>query len=161
MKNEIWKPVKHYEGIYEVSSLGFVKSLKYNKERILKHGINYHGYAIVVLCKHKKKKTRKVHQLVAESFLNHVPDGFNLVVDHLNDIKTDNRVDNLQVVTMRFNVKKTQGKYSSKFKGVSWDKESKKWRVRFWNGIYNLNLGYFTSEEEAGNEYQKALKNTL
>jgi hypothetical protein len=158
MKKEIWCGVVGYEDVYEVSSFGRVKSLRYGKNRILKHGVNSNGYAIVVLCKNKNKKSKKVHQLVAEAFLNHVPCGFNLVVDHINDIKTDNRVDNLQIVTMRYNVKKTQGKYSSQFKGVCWCEGSKKWRVRFWDGNRNLDLGYFKNEIEASEAYQLKLK---
>jgi hypothetical protein len=157
---EEWKAVVGYEGIYEVSSLGRVKSLKYGKERILKSGVNGNGYLHVVLCKDKKTTIKRVHQLVAESFLNHVTCGFNLVIDHINDIKTDNRVDNLQIVTMRYNVKKTQGKYSSQFKGVSWCNKSGKWNARFWNGIRNVSLGFFNCEHEASKSYQTKI-NTL
>lgn len=65
---EIWKDVKGYESIYQVSDIGNVKSLKYGKEKLLKPGINSTGYFIVILYKNKIKKTIKVHQLVAEAF---------------------------------------------------------------------------------------------
>jgi hypothetical protein len=157
MKNEIWKPVKGYEGIYKVSNLGKVKSLKFGKERLLKAGITSGGYAIVVLSKNKKQKNKYVHQLVAESFLNHVPDGLNLVIDHINDIKTDNRVYNLQIVTNRFNVKKTQGKYSSIFKGVYWHKSTNKWASSIWIDGKRKHLGSFVNEFDASQAYQSEL----
>ena len=155
---EIWKDIPGYEGLYQVSNLGRVKSLKYNKERILKCGINTHGYNIVVLCDNGKPKTKNVHQLVAMSFLNHNPCGFKLVIDHKNDIKTDNRLENLQIVTSRFNNHKTQGKYSSKYKGVYWNVQKKKWRSQI--NIKNrlIWLGDFKCELAASYAYQKALK---
>ena len=97
---EIWKKVKGYEGIYEVSNLGRVKSLsrivlkkgKYpflTKEKILKQSNNYRGYKHVGLYLNKKMKTLTVHQLVVIAFLNHKPNGQELVVNHINLIKKD------------------------------------------------------------------------
>ena len=99
------------------------------------------------------------HQLVAIAFLGHKPDGYILVVDHINDIKTDNRVENLQIVTARFNVYKTQKKYSSQYKGVCWHKYTKKWQASIYiNGKIKY-LGLFIDENEAHLTYQNALKN--
>ena len=61
---EIWKAVKGFEGIYEVSNRGRVKSLKYGKERILKPQQNGIGYFMVDLCHKNKKKRYYVHRLV-------------------------------------------------------------------------------------------------
>jgi hypothetical protein len=150
---EIWKSIQNYEGLYEVSNLGRVKSLKFNKEKILSQGML--RYCNVVLWKNSIGITRTVHQLVAESFLNHTPNGMKLVVDHINDDKLDNRVENLQIVTTRFNAYKTQGKYSSKYKGVSWDKKLNKWRAMISINGKLKHLGYFNCELLAYHEYEK------
>lgn len=161
MTNEIWKDIPGYEGLYQASNLGNVKSLNYRqtkKEKILKPFKRRDGYYQVNLCKNGIIKNIKIHQLVAMTFFNHIPCGMKLVVDHINDEKLDNRVENLQIVTGRYNVFKTQGRYSSKYKGVSWDKRAKKWRSRIIiNGVYK-HLGFFTSEEEAHQAYINKLK---
>jgi hypothetical protein len=159
---EIWKPIPNYEGLYEVSNLGSVKSLrndKFKKEKILKQGVNGRGYFHVRLYINGISKTRKTHQLVAESFLNHKPDGTQkLVVDHINDNPKDNRLVNLQVVTGRFNCKKTQGKYSSKYKGVCWDKSRNKWMAQIKINGKKKHLGLFKCELPAHLAYQNKLK---
>ena len=156
--NEIWKDVVDYEGLYQISNLGRVKSLQFNKEKILKPQLVNNNYFIVRLC-NNNYKSRLVHQLVAESFLGHKPCGHKLVVDHINDIKTDNRLENLQIVTQRFNNRKAQGNYSSNYKGVSWAKESNKWTSRIYiKGKYQY-LGLFINEHEAHLTYQNALNN--
>lgn len=169
MKTEIWKDIKGYEGLYQVSNLGSVKSLPrswysgYNalttiKERILKPGLGGHGYYTVCLSKMGKQKTFVVHQLVAMTFLEYTPCGYQLVIDHINDVKTDNRLENLQVVTQRENSYKTQRKYSSKYKGVSWDKKSNKWSSYITIKNKKKFLGYFTNEYDAHLKYQETLK---
>jgi hypothetical protein len=159
---EIWKSIPNYEGLYEVSSLGSVKSLgsdKTRKERILKQAIvkNQNRY-YVGLCKNNIKKKYKVHQLVAMAFLNHTPCGYKVVVDHINNDSTDNRLENLQLITQRENAYKTQGKYSSKYKGVCWHKNSKKWRARIHFNGKNITIGYFKCELAASVAYQNKLK---
>jgi hypothetical protein len=153
---EIWKDIPEYEGLYQVSNLGRVKSLMFNKEKILKQA-NTNGYLQVRLCKNKIKKFL-VHQLVSMAFLNHKPCGFNLVIDHINDNPSDNRVENLQIVTNRYNTCKTQGKYSSQYKGVWWSKDKQKWRAGILINKKPKFLGYFTDEKEAHLAYQNALK---
>jgi len=166
---EIWKDVIGYEGLYQVSSLGNVKSLSremwnghkflISKDRILTPTLNTKGYPQVRIYKKGIAKTRTIHQLVAESFLNHTRDGsMKLVVDHINDVKTDNRVDNLQIVTNRFNVCKTQGKYTSKYKGVHWYKRDSNWRAAITIDNKNTHLGYFNCELAASLAYQTKLK---
>ena len=158
---EIWREVKGYES-YEVSNLGRVKSLaridkrgRAYKERILKPGVDYNGYFNVSLYKDAKPKTRTIHQLVAESFLNHTPDGYSLVVDHINGVKNDNNVKNLQLVSARENSSKREG--TSKHTGVHWNNRVKKWRSQIQvNGKIKY-LGAFTNELEAAKSYQNAL----
>ena len=168
---EIWKDIPGYEGLYQVSNLGRVKSLPKEwvsgKGTILKHegkilkSSTVSGYMLVKLFVNGKTKGYTIHQLVAMAFLNHIPNGHELVVDHINDNKLDNRVENLQIVTNRFNCYKTQGKYSSKFKGVHWNKQINKWRSQITINGRIKHLGYFKDELEASKTYQKALKELL
>lgn len=162
LEGEIWKDIEGYEGLYQVSNLGRVKSLPRKgvgkNERILKQIDNTGGYLTVTIYLNKKGKIRRVHKLVAEAFLNHKPNGMNLVVDHINDIKIDNRVENLQIVTTRFNAFKTQGKYSSKYKGVNWNNLKNKWQSRILIGGKRKHLGYYDCELKAHLAYQNALK---
>jgi hypothetical protein len=167
---EIWKDIPEYEGLYQVSNLGRVKSLpkewvsgrgaiRKHNGKILKPQKEIHGYVHVSLWNNGKGKFYKIHQLVAMAFLNHKPCGMKLVIDHINDDKTDNCLDNLQIVTSRFNTCKTQGKYSSKYKGVSWDKNAKKWVAQITISRKVKNLGRFNCELKAHQAYQNALKN--
>lgn len=158
---EIFKDIPGYEGLYQISNLGNVKSFKYKTERILKPAISKVGYYDVVLCKDKKTKTYKVHQLVAMAYLNHTPCGYKFVVDHINDNYLDNRVENLQIVTQRENVFKTQGKYSSQYKGVSFIKKYNKWMATIYFNKKNKNLGYFENEYDAHLAYQNKLKEII
>ena len=157
MDKEIWKDIPNYNGLYQVSSLGRVKSFKLGNEKILKQNIDSRGYYMVHLYNNGKSKGSLIHQLVAICFLNHIPNGRKLVVDHINDNKLDNKVENLQIVTIRFNSYKTQDKYVSKYKGVSWHKRSKKWQSRIEIDGKRKHLGQFTDEHEASIAYQNAL----
>jgi len=98
---EIWKDVPGYEGLYQVSNLGRVKSLKFGKERILKPGWNNSGYLFVVLCINGKNKISSVHRLVMLSFVRES----GLHVNHKNGIKTDNRLKNLEYCTQFENMR--------------------------------------------------------
>lgn len=114
MTQEIWKPIKGYEDLYEVSNLGNVKSVsrivkgvrygKYYeftiKERILKQTIDNKGYYRVKLYKDGISETKKVHRIVAESFFGDI---YNKEIDHINTIKNDNRIENLRIVTSKEN----------------------------------------------------------
>jgi hypothetical protein len=169
---EVWKDIPGYEGLYQVSNLGRVKSLpkeqitangvvkKYDG-KILKGSTTTSGYRLIVLCVNRNVKAYTIHQLVAMSFLNHKPDGHKLVIDHINDNKSDNRVENLQIVTQRVNTCKTQGKYSSKYKGVCYNKKANKWQSNIRINGKLKHLGLFKCELAASYAYQKALKELL
>lgn len=169
--NEIWKDITGYEGVYQVSNLGNVKSLSREKqigkgsytttETILKFGRS-REYLNVSLYLNGKPKTFKVHQLVAMSFLNHFSDGTqNLVVDHINNNPLDNRLKNLQVITQRQNATKDKINKTSKYTGVCWHKATNKWRAKISKKYKSYWLGVFDTEEEAYEAYNKALKNIL
>lgn len=110
MKEEIWKDIEGYKGLYQVSNFGRVKSLyrefwsgkgyhilnKY-PEKIMKTWIDRGGYEYVVLCKDSIAKKIKVHRLVAQAFIPN-PDNKSQV-DHINTIRYDNHVENLRWAT--------------------------------------------------------------
>lgn len=98
---EIWKDIEGYKGLYQVSNYGQVKSLKFGKEKILKQCKLKDGYLYVRLCQNGKGKTYKVHRLVVKCFLEAI-EGKD-IVNHKNEIKTDNRVENLEWVSSKEN----------------------------------------------------------
>ena len=69
---EIWKNIKGYEGLYEISSLGRVKSLKCGKVKILKPQSDSRGYLQIGLVKDKKRTNFKIHRLVAIAFIENI-----------------------------------------------------------------------------------------
>ena len=163
---EVFKTVKGYEGLYEISNLGNVKSLKRKdrlgrpvKEKVLKAGVNSRGYLNVVLSKNGKYKTFTVHQLVVMAFLNHTLNGMKgLICDHVDNDRLNNLLSNLQLITNRLNTSKDKNNGTSKFTGVSWRKSNNKWVSSIKINGKNKYLGYFKTEIEASKAYQKALK---
>lgn len=154
---EEYRDIPDYDGLYQVSNLGNVKSLKNNKERILKPSKN--RYLKVVLSKNDKNKTYTIHQLVAITFLNHKPDGtLKIIVDHKDNNNLNNRLDNLQLISQRENSSKDRKGGSSKYTGVYWDKRDSKWVSQLLINNKHKNLGYFDNEIEAADAYQIALK---
>ena len=165
MKEEIFKTVKGYEGLYEVSDLGRVKSLARKsligrnlQEKIMKIPLNPRGYPSISLSKDGKVKLRTIHQLVAEAFLGHEPNGMKLIVNHIDFDKTNNNANNLEIVTQRKNTNKKHLKSSSEYTGVHLHKASNKWGARIHiNGKYK-HLGLFKCELKAAEAYNLALK---
>ena len=130
---EEWRDIKGYEGKYMVSNLGRVKSLNYNntgKEEIMKGGDDGHGYLQVNLSKDGKVKNCRINRLVAQAFLENpqnLPE-----VNHKNEDKTDNRVENLEWCSKSYNInygtrnKKAGKKIAEKLKGRKLAEEHKK-----------------------------------
>ena len=153
-KEEIFKDIPGYDGVYQVSNYGTVKSLKYGKKRIRKPSINNNGYLIVGLHKDGKRKTYGVHVAVAMAFLEHAPDGMNSVVDHIDNNRLNNHVFNLQIISNREN--SSRGKTDC---GVYWSKRDNKWRAQIKIGDKTVHLGRFIYKQDGLNMYQKALEN--
>jgi len=109
---EQWKPIEGYEGLYEISNYGNVKSLsRYRQnrhsgyimpEQMRKHQLDKDGYLIVSLWKDDKLKTHKIHRLVAIHF---IPNPNNLQeINHKDENKTNPRADNLEWCTRKYNM---------------------------------------------------------
>ena len=167
MELEEWKDIDGFLGIYKISSFGRIKTLsrlvkcKNNKtrlinERILNPAIDGHGYYQVSLCFKGSSKKSKMHILAAVAFLGHVPRNFELIVDHKDNNKLNNHKDNLQITTMRHNSSKDQFRHNrtSRYTGVSWDKQRKKWASCITIKGKTNRLGYFFNEIEASESYQ-------
>jgi hypothetical protein len=150
---EIWKKNENYKD-YEVSNLGRVKSLKFGKEFILKQSKNKAGYYLV----HIKQKKYYVHLLVAEFFLNHKPLRYKNSINHIDFNKSNNTLENLEILTHRENSSYKNYKMTSNFVGVSFNKEHKKWVSKIVLNKKRIFLGYFDNENEAHLAYINKLK---
>lgn len=131
MKKEIWKPIKGYEGLYEVSNLGRIKSLKRKikcncgdkilsrtiNEKILNFIPSKNGYLRVNLFKNKIIHTDYVHRIVAKTFIQQELSTAD-EVNHKNKDKTNNQVDNLEVVSKSENGLHRDGCKVYKVKGI-------------------------------------------
>lgn len=103
--NEIWKDIAGYEGMYQVSNFGRVRSLNYRNTgriEIRKTFIMKNGYESVSLCKNQKYTSHYVHRLVASAFVEN-PNNL-LEVNHINEDKLDNRAENLEWCDRSYNM---------------------------------------------------------
>lgn len=171
MGKEKWRDIPNYEGYYQASNLGGVRSLdrtvvfsdgreRFYKGRIREGYINK-GYRRTTLNIDGVGRNFKFSQLVAMAFLGHKPNGMDLVVDHINGDKSDDRVENLRIVTNRANLsacfRSDRGSFSSEYVGVYWNDNASKWRARIQDNGVQIHLGYYNTEIEASNAYQLAL----
>lgn len=115
---EEWKDIKGYEGLYQVSNLGRVKSLKREthmidgrvrteNEKILKPIKDKHGYYKVTLYNKNKTKQIKIHTLVISEFISERPE--NRVINHIDEDKSNNRLTNLEYITQKDNINHGSG----------------------------------------------------
>ena len=119
---EIWKYISGYGEDYQVSNLGRVRSLKRKNIKIMNIKINRHGYCTVYLTKNGILKTLTVHRLVAKAF---IPNPENKpCIDHINTIRTDNRVENLRWVNRSMNM----------MNEITHKKRSEYWKEKTKNG---------------------------
>jgi hypothetical protein len=161
---EEWKDIEGYENYYQISNLGNVKgisryvnnkhnTLSFIKEKILKQSKDKDGYCYLHLTKNGISKRYKVHTLVCEKFLEKKIDE-SLVIDHINNIKNDNRACNLQYISLRDNLTKDR-KNKNNFLGIY--KNGTKFSAKIVIDGVRKYLGTFNTPEEANNEYLKNL----
>ena len=159
MEKEIWKDVPGYEGRYQVSNKGRAKGLK----GILSTYVGNTGYIKLKIYKPRQKGVKRVtrnisiHKLMAMAFLGHTPCGMKVVVDHIDNDKTNNNLNNLQLISHRENTSKDRKGGSSKYVGVHWSKGSNKWISTISINGKEKYLGCFIDELDASEAYQKEL----
>jgi hypothetical protein len=161
---EQWKDIPDYEGLYQVSDLGRVKSLEKTliknkikcvyKALIKKPHISKRGYWEIGLCKNSLGITKKIHRLIAISFIDNPKN--HPQVNHIDGNRLNNIISNLEWVNNRENSchRVKSSNWTSKFTGVSYFKRDNKWRSSIQVNGVSIRFGMFKTEEEA---YQKRL----
>tara|TARA_R110002167_G_C12215118_1_gene608177 strand:- start:43 stop:549 length:507 start_codon:yes stop_codon:yes gene_type:complete len=157
---EVWKDIPEYEGLYQVSNLGNVRSLKHNKVKLIKTPLDNCGRAVTSLRLNNKTNTHRVHILVAKAFLKHKSCGMKIVVDHINNDKENNKLYNLQLITQRLNASKDR-KGTSKYTGVFFSKSNGKYISSIRLNGKSKHLGYFVNEKEAAQAYINELNKII
>lgn len=144
---EIWKDIKGYEGLYQVSNWGRVKSLAKNTEYIMKGYVNKKGYKSISLFKNHKYKNLLIHQLVAIAF---IPNNENLTqINHKDENKTNNKIYNLEWCTQKYN-----NSYGSRLQRTSESQKGKE-KPRCWKAVLQIDkdtneiINEFASIKEA------------
>lgn len=140
--NCIWKDIEGFEGLYQVSNIGKIKSLYTNKETF--GSPHSHGYKIVSLTKNKKHSKRYIHRLVADAFIPN-PDN-KPQVNHIDGDKTNNCVKNLEWSNNSENNKHSyrilgNRKQSKKVKNIKTDKYYNSIAEAYENSIYTKIYG--------------------
>jgi hypothetical protein len=157
LDKEVWKDIDEFQGYFKVSNFGRVK----NQNKIMKQYIDKDGYCLVNLYFNKKQKLLRVHKLVANCFLEQIIGS--IQINHINSIKQDNNVSNLEWVTVsennchRFINKKT----TSSFRGVCYVARDKRWISQIQINKKKIHLGMFLKEEDAKKarmEYEKKMQ---
>jgi len=160
---EVWKDIAGYEGIYQISNSGKIKALlrtvnaKGNSirkipETILQDEINYNGYRSIYLVKNGKRMRHRVHLLVWDDFGNGNRLGKQIVIDHIDNDKTNCHISNLQLLPARDNCIKGKKK-EGHLTGAYYNKYS--WFSKIRIGKKIKHLGSFSSELEAHQAYMR------
>lgn len=147
-----------YEGLYQINKLGNIKSLyrvtslnKVIEESIRSYHIGTNGYFNVTLNKNGIKKTHSVHQLMAITYLNHIPNGYKSVINHIDTNKFNNKIDNIEIVSSRYNTQ-----YSKNTKGVY--ERNNRFEIYLRIDGIKMYLGSFDDREKALEVRNKKLK---
>ena len=161
LEDEIWKGIVGFDGFYEISNLGRVKSFRRRGiGNILKQNLN-RGYCKVGLFHNGVKISKSVHRLVLECF-NPTEDLSKNCVDHINEIKTDNRIENLRWCTHRENsifYHSDKANQTSSFVGVHFDKIQSLWKASIQINGEKITIGRFKEEGDAKLAYLDVLYN--
>jgi len=160
LKCEIWKPIKYkgidYSGIYEISNMGRLKSVRYGG-KILNGVIDNRGYQRTTLSFKNIRNTVRFHCLVIYSFIGNRKEG--QVIDHINSNKLDNRLCNLQIISHRANLSKERTIKSGLPCGVHLAKNRFRATIAILNKIKYL--GRYKCQKKASKAYQIALARHL
>jgi hypothetical protein len=149
---EEFKDLIGFDSNYKISNKGYVINSKGRKIG----SIGQDGYNHVLLKKNGKIYNIRVHKLVWEYF-GEVNPTHDVIIDHENNIKSENGIDNLQLISFRQNVNKDQKIGVSDTIGVSWSNDKKRWRAQISINNKRLHLGYRRTIAEARLLYQSAL----
>jgi len=170
---EIWKHIKGYEDIYQISNLGRVKRIsnfkycntKYLNDYYLSFKDNGKGYYRVALSLNGKRKLIMLHRLIADSF---IPNPKNLkVVNHIDSNKKNNDISNLEWCTQsdncnHFNKENPlKGSKTRKTKGYVYCKRDNTFYSRIGIDGKTINLGAFKTKEQAIEKYNQAYENKI
>ncbi len=138
--------IKDFE-IYSVSNLGNIKNNK--SGHVLRPSLSSNGYYRITLCYNGKRNYKCIHRLVAENFLENLED--KEIVDHINNNRIDNRVENLRFVTNSENIMNSSQSRnnSSGVKGVSFQKNKNKWHAQICVNRVRIHIGLYETIEEA------------
>ena len=160
MKKEEWVDIKNYEGVYQISNTGKIRSRNFNKIKIIKGRIGKDGYVRVNLYKNKTSKTFKVHRLVSEAYIENTYS--KAFVNHKNLIKTDNDVDNLEWATplenTRHYIYNENKKRKKQYENISY--ERRKFSILDLNEMYKMNCNGFSLSQIA-NHYNVATTSVI
>ena len=140
--------IKGYDN-YQIDREGNIWSKK--RKKFMKPCLNSGGYLKICLCKEGKEQRFSIHRLLALQFFDN-PDNLPQV-DHRNQDKLDNNLENLRWVT-----KSQNQRNKNCIKGYCWDKCNKKYKARYGLNNKMIHIGYYEKEEEARNAYLNAIK---
>lgn len=130
LEQEQWRDIDGYDGMYQVSDLGRVRSRNRGEWRVMSASKNNSGYLIVQLSKYNKKKHFLVHRLVASVFIPN-SDESKTQINHINEVKTDNRASNLEWCTSSYNMN---------YNGLYWRRKNyKRHKLKY---LYRPDLTY-------------------
>lgn len=155
MEKEQWKKIEGIDGDYIISNLGNIINTSTGRNIGFIGSDNY----VHFICKiNGKPKNIRVHQLVYDAFGTDRWDGKNVVIDHINNIKHDNRISNLQAIKFRDNCKKEINPNMSGIVGISWNNQKKRWLAQISIENVRYKLGFRRTIEDAKSIYDKALR---
>ena len=149
--NECWRSINNYLN-YQISNIGRVRNCLTG--RMLRPGQDKSGYYQVSLCENGKKRSHRLHKLVAQEFLENPEE--KRCVDHIDGDRANNCVSNLRYASHQenqMNKRKTTTDTTSKYKGVYWNRDKSKWHSRVWIDRKSTHLGLFDDEKEAARAY--------
>ena len=163
---EMWKDIKGYENLYQVSNLGRIRVLpkvvkckggatRTTPGKIMETELNYNGYPSIRLVREGKRMRHRIHILVWEAFGTSERNGKKIVIDHIDNDKTNCRIDNLQLLSGRANVAKAKKKVG-RLTGAFFN--GRKWFSQVRTGKVCKYIGSFDSEQAAHNAYLKEIE---